>query len=76
MPLVPELDDYLKPAEAKQRFSVAPNIQIIAQPGSKHLWVGEKGVQFVLNQIVQFIAPLKVPLPISWDGPMEKWNDI
>ena len=74
--LVPELDDYLKPAEAKQRFSVAPNIQIIAQPGAKHLWVGEKSVQFVLNQIVQFIAPLKVPLPISWDGPMEKWNDI
>jgi len=74
--LIPEFDDYLKPDEAKQRFSVAPNIQIIPTAGAKHLWVGENSVQVVLNEIVKMIAPNKVPLPISWDGPMEKWNDI
>ena len=74
--LIPEFDDYLKPDEAKQRFSVAPNIQIVPAAGAKHLWVGEISVQVVLNEIVKMIAPSKVPLPISWDGPMEKWNDI
>jgi len=74
--LVPEFDDYLKPAEAKQRFSVAPNIEILPKEGAKHLWVGENSVQVVLNEIVKLIAPDKVPLPTSWDGPMEKWNDI
>jgi alpha/beta superfamily hydrolase len=74
--LVPEFDDYLKPDEAKLRFSVAPNIQIVPAAGAKHLWVGENSVQVVMNEIVKMIAPSLVPLPITWDGPMEKWNDI
>lgn len=74
--LIPEFDDYLKPDEAKHRFSVAPNIQIIPESGAKHLWVGESSVQVVLNHIVKMVAPNKFPLPTSWDGPMEKWNDI
>jgi hypothetical protein len=74
--LVPEFDDYLKPDEAKLRFSVAPNIKIVPAAGAKHLWVGENSVQVVLNEIVRMIAPSLVPLPIAWDGPMEKWNDI
>jgi hypothetical protein len=74
--LVPEFDDYLKPPEAHEKFSVAPNIQIVAEKGAKHLWVGETSVQIVLNHIVKLIAPDKYPLPTNWDGPMEKWNDI
>jgi len=74
--LVPELDDYLKPKEAKEKFAICPNIKVIAEPGAKHLWVGENSVQVVLNHIVKLIAPEKVPLPTNWDGPMEKWNDI
>jgi alpha/beta superfamily hydrolase len=74
--LVPEFDDYLKPEEAKLRFSVATNIQIVPAAGAKHLWVGENSVQVVMNEIVKMIAPSLVPLPITWDGPMEKWNDI
>jgi alpha/beta superfamily hydrolase len=74
--LVPEFDDYLKPDEAKEKFSVAPNIKIVPAPGAKHLWVGENSVQVVLNEIVKMIAPNLVPLPKTWDGPMEKWNDI
>lgn len=74
--LIPEFDDYLKPDEAEHRFSVAPNIQIIPESGAKHLWVGESSVQVVLNHIVKMVAPNKFPLPTSWDGPMEKWNDI
>ena len=74
--LVPELDDYLKPKEAKEKFAISPNIKIIAEAGAKHLWVGEQSVYKVLNHIVQFVAPEKYPLPTTWDGPMEKWNDI
>jgi alpha/beta superfamily hydrolase len=74
--LVPEFDDYLKPHEAKEKFSMAPNIKIVPAPGAKHLWVGENSVQVVLNEIVKMIAPNLVPLPKTWDGPMEKWNDI
>ncbi len=55
---------------------MAPNIEILPKEGAKHLWVGENSVQVVLNEIVKLIAPDKVPLPTSWDGPMEKWNDI
>ena len=39
--LVPEHDDYLKPHEARERFSVIPHIEIIAVDEAKHLWVGE-----------------------------------
>jgi len=74
--LIPELDDYLRPAEAIEKFKVAPNIQLIPELGAKHLWVGEKSVQIVLNHIVNLISPTSAPLPTNWDGPMEKWNDI
>ncbi len=74
--LIPELDDYLRPAEATEKFKVAPNIQLIPELGAKHLWVGEKSVQIVLNHIVNLISPISAPLPTNWDGPMEKWNDI
>jgi alpha/beta superfamily hydrolase len=38
--LVPELDDYLKPDAARQRFAVIPTLKIIAVDGAKHLWLG------------------------------------
>lgn len=74
--LVPENDDYLKPAEAKVRFSKVPQAVVIPGPDAKHLWVGEKSVKFVLNEIVRIVAPEKYPLPIEWDGEMEKWSDL
>lgn len=74
--LVPEFDDYLKPDEARQRFSVVPQAKVIAAPDTKHLWVGEKSVKFALNEIIRIVAPPKFPLPAEWDGPMEKWSDL
>ena len=61
--LVPELDDYLQPAEAAQRFAVIKNHHMIAVDGAKHLWVGEPSVYRVLTEITQIIAPSRLPLP-------------
>jgi alpha/beta superfamily hydrolase len=68
--LIPELDDYLKPAEAAQRFAAVPHIQLVAVEGGKHLWVGEKQTSRVLNEIVSRINPAAAPLPTTWEGPV------
>jgi alpha/beta superfamily hydrolase len=61
--LVPEHDDYLKPGEARKRFAVIPQLDLIAVDGAKHLWVGEPYVHRVLSEIVRIIAPARLPLP-------------
>ena len=61
--VVPELDDYLQPVEAAERFSVIKNHHMIAVDGAKHLWVGEPSVYRVLTEITQIIAPSRLPLP-------------
>lgn len=61
--LVPEHDEYLKPDQAKAKFSVIPQINIIVGENMKHLWLGEPSVQFVHNQIVKAVVPEKYPLP-------------
>ena len=65
--LVPEHDDYLKPEEAKVRFSVIPQLELIAVDGAKHLWVGEPYVYRVLSEITRIIAPARLPLPTELD---------
>ena len=68
--LVPELDDYLRPAEATERFGVVPQAEVIGVPGAKHLWVGD--AETVLDEVVRRVAPaVTTPLPTTWDGPME-----
>jgi alpha/beta superfamily hydrolase len=64
--LVPEHDDYLQPAEARQRFAVVPQAEVIGVPGAKHLWVGERQVRVVLNEIVRRVNPAAWPLPTEW----------
>jgi uncharacterized protein len=61
--LIPEFDDYLKPDQARQRFSVIPQAQLIAVDGAKHLWVGEPYVHRVLSEITKIVAPQRLPLP-------------
>lgn len=61
--LIPEHDDYLKPDEAKQRFSVLKHIELINVDDAKHLWVGETSTKRVLNEIVQVVNPAAYPLP-------------
>ena len=61
--LVPEHDDYLKPAEARIRFAPLTQMEIIAVADAKHLWVGEPSVYRVLSEITKVIAPDCLPLP-------------
>jgi uncharacterized protein len=67
--LVPELDDYLRPAEARERFKRVPQAEVIGVDNAKHLWVGEPYVRIVLNEIVKRVAPAAYPLPTEWDEP-------
>lgn len=66
--LVPELDDFLPPEPARERFAVIPHCEVIAVEGAKHLWVGEKYTHRVLSEIVQKVNPRAVPLPTEWHG--------
>ena len=63
--LVPELDDYLRPAEARQRFARIPQAEVIGVDGAKHLWVGEPAVRRVLDEVVKRVAPTAYPLPTT-----------
>ena len=64
--IVPELDDYLRPAEARERFAVVPQAEVIGVDGAKHLWVGEPYVRRVHEEIVRRVNPSAVPLATSW----------
>jgi alpha/beta superfamily hydrolase len=69
--LVPELDDYLRPEEARRRFARVPQAEVIGVDGAKHLWVGEPAVARALNEIVAHVLPdHPLPLPTHWDGPV------
>lgn len=74
--LIPELDDYLKPTEAKIRFSNLPNLNLVPISGAKHLWIGETQVRVVLNSITKFITGLNQDLPVEYSGPMTRHNDL
>jgi hypothetical protein len=69
--LVPELDDYLRPEEARQRFTRVPQAKVIGVDGAKHLWVGEKYVRLVLSEIAATVNPAALPdggaLPVTFD---------
>jgi alpha/beta superfamily hydrolase len=74
--LVPELDDYLRPDEARRRFARVPQAEVIGVDGAKHLWVGESAVRRVLDEIVAHVRPdVPVPLPTTWTGPSTTAED-
>ena len=64
--LIPELDDYLQPGEARARFARVPQAEVVAVDKAKHLWVGEPYVRIVLNEIVRRVNPAAWPLPTEW----------
>ncbi|MEA5456114.1 alpha/beta hydrolase [Sinomonas sp. JGH33] len=78
--LVPEHDDYLRPAEAAQRFAAVPQADVVGIDGAKHLWVGEKFVQRALTEMVGTVGGAAGkrttaepgsgarPLPTAWNG--------
>ena len=69
--MVPELDDYLRPEEARQRFARVPKATVIGVDGARHLWVGENYVRIVLDEIVRTVNPAALhddALPTDWEG--------
>jgi len=70
--LVPELDDYLRPEEARRRFARVPQAEVVGVDRAKHLWVGEPSVRIVLNEIVRRVNPAAWPLPTEWKDSDER----
>lgn len=69
--LIPEFDDFLQPAAARERFAAIPQAEVIAVEGGQHLWVGN--TERALDEIVARLAPdVPLPLPRAWDGPMDR----
>ena len=64
--VVPELDTYLRPAEARARFSAVPEAEVVAVEGGKHLWVGEQQTRRVLTEILARVNPAALPMPDTW----------
>jgi alpha/beta superfamily hydrolase len=62
--IVPELDDYLRPVEARRRFAAIPQAKVVEIPRGKHLLVGF--TEEVLDLVVAAVAPSKAPLPRDW----------
>ena len=65
--IIPELDDYLRPEEAAQRFAPVPETEFVAVEEGKHLWVGETQTSRVLSEIVGRVNPGVLPLPTTFD---------
>lgn len=66
--IVPERDDYLRPPEARERFAVVPQAEVVAVGNAKHLLVGF--ADQVLDEIVRHVNPAAYPLPKTW--PLQK----
>ena len=64
--LVPELDDYLQPDAARERFAIVPKLKIIAVDEAKHLWLGEPSVHRVLSEINSIVTGATSSLPLEF----------
>ncbi|GAA4665250.1 alpha/beta hydrolase [Frondihabitans cladoniiphilus] len=64
--LIPEFDDFLRPAEAREKFAVVPEARLVEVAGGKHLWVGEHQTRRVLSEIVRVVHPAALPLSETW----------
>jgi len=63
--LVPELDHFLRPAEAREKLKPIRNAHVHEFAGQKHLWIGEPATRIVLNAIVNIVRPCFGELPVS-----------
>ncbi|MCW2680713.1 MAG: hypothetical protein JWM62_2114 [Frankiales bacterium] len=63
--LVPEHDDFLQPPEARERFAVVPQCDVVAVEGAKHLFVGY--TERVLDEVVARVNPAAHPLPTTYE---------
>ncbi|TAK70711.1 MAG: alpha/beta hydrolase [Actinomycetota bacterium] len=74
--LVPELDDNLRPDDARARFARVPQAVVEGIAGARHLWLGEPSVRTVLDRVADVVVPGSAPLPREWDGPATRWDDL
>jgi alpha/beta superfamily hydrolase len=63
--IVPELDDYLQPPEARERFARVPQCDVIEVKGAKHLLVGF--TEQVLDEVARRLVPGIDRLPTEYD---------
>lgn len=63
--IVPEHDDYLQPPEARERFAVVPQAEVVGVDRAKHLWVGF--ADEVLDEVVRHVNPAAYPLPRTYE---------
>ncbi len=63
--VVPEHDYFLPPEQAIPAFAPLLGARMITVDGAKHLWVGEKYVRIVLDDIVEAVTPGMGPLPTT-----------
>jgi alpha/beta superfamily hydrolase len=66
--VVPELDDYLRPDAAAERFARVPQARVVGVADAKHLWVGEKFVRRALDEVVAEVVPARAPLDWRWEA--------
>jgi alpha/beta superfamily hydrolase len=62
--IVPEFDDYLRPAAARTRFARIPQARVVAIAGAKHLFVGY--AETVFDEIARAVVPAAYPLAREW----------
>jgi uncharacterized protein len=75
--MIPELDDYLRPDAARERFARVPQAEVVAVDGARHLWVGEPYVRRVLDEVVRHVVGAEaVPHPHEWHGPFTRHDDL
>ena len=65
--LIPEFDDFMRPEEARRRFAAVPHAQVVGVDGAKHLWVGERYVCRVLDEVASVALGRPVTLPTEWN---------
>ena len=63
--VVPEFDDYLRPAQARVRFARVPQAEVIPMARSRHLFVGF--TEEVLDIVAGRVAPGSAPLPTTYE---------
>lgn len=63
--LVPEHDDFLQPDQARERFAVVPQCEVVAVEGAKHLFVGY--TERVLDEVVARVNRFAHPLPTTYE---------
>jgi alpha/beta superfamily hydrolase len=61
--VVPEYDDFLRPAQARQQFAPVRQATVVTLEETGHGVIGEPSVRRVLDEIVSVVAP-QVPTPL------------